>query len=120
MTPLQLALDRAQLRLIDRLDLLVGRADGGDESVYVALRDLTIALAQIRALVAPGAIGELLDTTSSGSSAVFWSTRRRLTRILAASSRALRGSPVGGQNALRCRRASGRTHGQESQWATVR
>src|SRR5688500_16314667 len=62
MTPLQLALDRAQLRLIDRLDLLVGRADGGDESVYVELRDLTIALAQIRALVAPGAIGELLDT----------------------------------------------------------
>jgi hypothetical protein len=60
--PAQLALLRAQQRLIDRLELLGQKLEAGDDGAWPAYCESAAALAAIAPLTVPGASGELLDT----------------------------------------------------------
>jgi hypothetical protein len=59
--PARLALERAQLRLIGRLDQLDARLGVG-EDVWHAYAEAAVALAAIVPTLAPGASGEFLTT----------------------------------------------------------
>ena len=63
MNTAHLALERAQLRLVERLDLLETRlAAGGEESVWLEYGQLAAALAAIAPLTTPGAGGRAMTT----------------------------------------------------------
>jgi hypothetical protein len=59
---LQLALGRAQRRLLERLEQLEERIADEHEDAWPEYRDLATALAAVAAQLAPGARGELLTT----------------------------------------------------------
>jgi hypothetical protein len=58
----RLTLERAQLRLVERLEQLEARLAGGDEGVWLEYGQLAAALAAIAPLTAPGAGGRAMTT----------------------------------------------------------
>jgi len=62
MTPIALALARAQRRLLARLDDLEARLDARDEGAWPSYCEATTALAALASQPAPGSNGQLLTT----------------------------------------------------------
>lgn len=62
MTPVQLALRRVEVRLLERLEQLERRLGDGDSTAWVEYAQLTTALAAIAPQTTPGASGRLLTT----------------------------------------------------------
>src|SRR5436190_20790104 len=62
MTAVHLALERAQRRLVDRLEHLAPRIDTGEEGAWVEYRELAVALATVSAQLRPEAAGRLMTT----------------------------------------------------------
>lgn len=58
----QLALARAERRLVERLEQLETKLTAGDETVWTEYAHLAAALAALAPATAPGAGGELLTT----------------------------------------------------------
>jgi hypothetical protein len=62
MRPVQLAITRAEARLVERLDQLEAKLAAGDESAWCSYCEAAAALAAIAPTTVPGASGELLTT----------------------------------------------------------
>jgi helix-turn-helix protein len=60
--PVQLAIARAEARLVERLEQLEAKLDAGDEPSWSAFCEAAATLAAIVPVIQPGASGELLTT----------------------------------------------------------